>query len=65
MERLEEVLTAVGGKERLVIDLSCRRRGDKWIVAMNRWQTMTDMEVNKGLTQHYYRFLELYSYHDA
>lgn len=48
MVRLEEVLGAVGGKERLVIDLSCRRRGDKWIVAMNRWQTVTDMEVNKG-----------------
>jgi phosphoribosylformimino-5-aminoimidazole carboxamide ribotide isomerase len=45
---LEEVLAAVGGKERLVIDLSCRRRGEKWVVAMNRWQTMTDMEVNKG-----------------
>lgn len=63
MERLEEVLAAVGGKERLVIDLSCRRRGDKWIVAMNRWQTMTDMEVNKGLTQHHHRSLGLYSYY--
>ena len=27
---------------------SCRRRGDKWIVAMDRWQVMTDMEVNAG-----------------
>ena len=27
---------------------SCRRRGDKWFVAMNRWQTITDMEVTKG-----------------
>lgn len=26
---------------------SCRKRSDKWIVAMNKWQTMTDMEVNK------------------
>lgn len=33
------------GRERLVIDLSCRRRGDGWIVAMNRWQTPTDMRV--------------------
>ncbi|KAL7275155.1 Enzyme that catalyzes the fourth step in the histidine pathway [Rhizina undulata] len=47
MERLQEVLEAVGGKEKLVIDLSCRRREDKWVVAMNRWQTMTDMEVTK------------------
>lgn len=29
---------------------SCRRRDDKWIVAMNKWQDLTDMEVNKGKT---------------
>ncbi|KAG7117687.1 1-(5-phosphoribosyl)-5-[(5-phosphoribosylamino)methylideneamino] like protein [Verticillium longisporum] len=47
-ERLDAVLQALGGdKERLVIDLSCRRRGDdRWFVAMNKWQTITDMEVN-------------------
>lgn len=28
---------------------SCRRRGDKWFVAMDRWQTVTDMEVNQGV----------------
>lgn len=27
---------------------SCRRRGDKWFVAMNKWQDLTDMEVSKG-----------------
>ena len=27
---------------------SCRRRNNKWIVAMNKWQDLTDMEVNKG-----------------
>lgn len=29
---------------------SCRRRDDKWIVAMNKWQDLTDMDVNKGKT---------------
>lgn len=46
LERLEE-LSAKVGKENLVVDVSCRKRGDKWVVAMNRWQDMTDMEVNK------------------
>ncbi|KAI0881888.1 Phosphoribosylformimino-5-aminoimidazole carboxamide ribotide isomerase [Annulohypoxylon maeteangense] len=48
-ERLDAVLAVLGGqKESLVIDLSCRRRGDdKWFVAMNKWQTITDMEVNQ------------------
>jgi phosphoribosylformimino-5-aminoimidazole carboxamide ribotide isomerase len=43
-------LQALGGdKNKLVIDLSCRRRGeDSWFVAMNKWQTITDMEVNQG-----------------
>jgi phosphoribosylformimino-5-aminoimidazole carboxamide ribotide isomerase len=49
-ERLDAVLEALGGdKNKLVIDLSCRRRGeDSWFVAMNKWQTITDMEVNQG-----------------
>lgn len=38
-----------GDKSKLVIDLSCRRKGDdSWFVAMNKWQTITDMEVNQG-----------------
>lgn len=27
---------------------SCRRRGDKWMVAMNKWQDITDTEVCRG-----------------
>jgi phosphoribosylformimino-5-aminoimidazole carboxamide ribotide isomerase len=28
-----------------VLDLSCRRSGSGWTVAMNRWQTLTDLEL--------------------
>ena len=36
------------GKDHLVVDLSCRRTPDKrWVVAMNKWQTLTDLELNK------------------
>jgi len=41
---LDELVTEVG-RERLVIDLSCRRTPRGWMVAMNRWQTLTGMEV--------------------
>ena len=34
------------GRERLVIDLSCRRTASGWVVAMNRWQKITDLEVS-------------------
>ncbi|SLM37556.1 ribulose-phosphate binding barrel [Lasallia pustulata] len=47
MDRLKAVLAALDGdKSKLVIDLSCRRQGERWVVAMNRWKTLTDMEVN-------------------
>ncbi|KAF2396953.1 phosphoribosylformimino-5-aminoimidazole carboxamide ribotide isomerase [Trichodelitschia bisporula] len=45
-ERLEKTLEALGGdKEKLVIDLSCRRKDGRWFVAMNKWQTITDFEI--------------------
>jgi phosphoribosylformimino-5-aminoimidazole carboxamide ribotide isomerase len=33
------------GRERLVLDLSCRRRGDRYWVVTDRWQKFTDVEV--------------------
>lgn len=45
---LPEVLDAMVktvGKDRLVIDLSCRKSATGWTVAMNRWQTPTEMQV--------------------
>lgn len=44
-DALAALVKAVG-RERLVIDLSCRRTADGWTVAMNRWQTLTDVTVD-------------------
>lgn len=44
LQRLQTISSLVG-KERLVVDISCRRRGDRWWVAMNKWQDITDTEV--------------------
>lgn len=44
-ESLDALIRAVG-KDRLVIDLSCRRTSHGWTVAMNRWQTLTQTEIN-------------------
>lgn len=49
VERLEELVRKVGGIGRVVIDLSCRRVGGKWMVAMERWSRITEVEVCKGL----------------
>ncbi|KAL5119132.1 Enzyme that catalyzes the fourth step in the histidine pathway [Pleosporales sp. CAS-2024a] len=48
MARLEAVLQALDNdKSKLVIDLSCRRKDDRWFVATDKWQTMTDFELNQ------------------
>lgn len=43
--RLSELVKTIG-KEKLVLDLSCRKRGDKYFVVTDRWQKFTDLEVN-------------------
>lgn len=35
------------GSERLVIDLSCKADAAGWVVAMNRWQTLTNLRVTQ------------------
>ena len=44
-ERLKQLGQALG-QEQLVIDLSCRKRGDEYFVVTDRWQTFTDLRVN-------------------
>ncbi|MEN8733466.1 MAG: phosphoribosylformimino-5-aminoimidazole carboxamide ribotide isomerase, partial [Lentimonas sp.] len=44
-KRLDSLVAEIG-KERLVIDLSCRRNSGSWVVAMNRWQTATDLDID-------------------
>ncbi len=48
-EKLQTLSRSIGAS-RLVIDLSCRRvaagHDTRWKVAMNRWQTLTDLEIN-------------------
>lgn len=39
-------LSRLVGRERLVIDLSCRRHEGGWRVAADRWQTLTATEVS-------------------
>ncbi len=43
-ERLRSLIVAIG-RERLVLDLSCRKRGDDYFVVTDRWQKFTDLKV--------------------
>lgn len=44
-ENLDSLLAAVG-KERLVLDLSCIRQGNLFLIATDRWQRLTSVTVS-------------------
>ncbi len=45
-DRLKDLVGGIG-KERLVLDLSCRPRNGDYVVVTNRWQKFTDVVVNR------------------
>lgn len=59
-ENLERIKAAVG-KERLVLDLSCRRKDGQYYVVTDRWQKFTDVVVDQdtlgGLSSYCDEFL--------
>ncbi|KAJ3491422.1 hypothetical protein NLI96_g708 [Meripilus lineatus] len=46
LERLQAI-SKLTGKEGLVVDVSCRKVGDRWFVATDKWQRITETEVCK------------------
>lgn len=43
-DKLDELLVKVG-RDRLVLDLSCRKRGDSYYIVTDRWQKFTEMTL--------------------
>ncbi len=60
MHNLTKMKNAVG-KNRLVLDLSCRRRGDSYYIVTDRWQKFTDVKLTaetlEDLSRHCDEFL--------
>lgn len=46
-DRLEKIKHETGS-ERLVLDLSCRRTDSGWNIATDRWQTITNTQINQA-----------------
>lgn len=57
MENLKSLVEAVS-KDKIVLDLSCRKRDGKYYIVTDRWQKFTDVEVEKKV------FIRLYEYCD-
>lgn len=45
-DNLNRIIKAIG-KQRLVLDLSCRQRDGKYYIVTDRWQKFTDIELNE------------------
>ncbi|OIT03849.1 PREDICTED: 1-(5-phosphoribosyl)-5-[(5-phosphoribosylamino)methylideneamino] imidazole-4-carboxamide isomerase, chloroplastic-like isoform X3 [Nicotiana attenuata] len=48
LERLKE-LSRVVGKQRLVLDLSCRKKEGEYVIATDRWQKFSDVHLDQKL----------------
>uniref|UniRef100_UPI0005CB7DE4 1-(5-phosphoribosyl)-5-[(5- phosphoribosylamino)methylideneamino] imidazole-4-carboxamide isomerase, chloroplastic n=1 Tax=Fragaria vesca subsp. vesca TaxID=101020 RepID=UPI0005CB7DE4 len=48
LERLKDLVHIVG-KERLVLDLSCRKREGKYAIVTDRWQKFSDVYLDKEI----------------
>jgi len=53
--RLDELVKAIG-RDKLVLDLSCRKRGDEYFVVTDRWQKFTDLVVNAETLERFSTF---------
>jgi phosphoribosylformimino-5-aminoimidazole carboxamide ribotide isomerase len=47
VDRLRQLVKTIG-KEKLVLDLSCRRRGEDYFVMTDRWQKFTELVLNRA-----------------
>lgn len=62
--RLSEVSAAVGAHN-LVVDLSCRKTNQGWMVATNRWQTITNAKIDKHFIEQLQPYCAEFLIHSA
>jgi phosphoribosylformimino-5-aminoimidazole carboxamide ribotide isomerase len=63
-ERLHELVRAVG-REHLVIDLSCRKREERYYVVTDRWQKFTGVEIGPESLAYFAGFCSEFLIHAA
>jgi phosphoribosylformimino-5-aminoimidazole carboxamide ribotide isomerase len=61
-DRLQSLARKIG-KQRLVLDLSCRKRADQYLIVTNRWQTFTSEAIRPALLDSLARFCHEFLIH--
>jgi len=62
--RLSEISAEVGAHN-LVVDLSCRKTNEGWMVATNRWQTITNAKIDEYFIQQLQPYCAEFLIHSA
>ena len=63
-ERLQKLVRSVG-KEHLVLDLSCRKKGDDYYIVTDRWQKFTDVIVSPEVIDAFAKLCDEFLVHAA
>ncbi|MDY0131219.1 MAG: phosphoribosylformimino-5-aminoimidazole carboxamide ribotide isomerase [Desulforegulaceae bacterium] len=61
-QRLKKI-SKLAGKNRLVLDLSCRKKGNDYYVVTNRWQNFTKEKVTRNLLDYLSKYCFEYLVH--
>lgn len=62
LDRIKDLIAAIG-KERLVLDLSCRSRDGEYFVVTDRWQNFTTTVISKETLDELSQFCDEYLIH--
>jgi len=62
MDNLTKLVEAVG-REHIVLDLSCRRKDDRFYIVTDRWQNFTDVELNEDTLEQYSKYCDEFLIH--
>ena len=64
LKKLEQISSLVG-KNRLVLDLSCKKMKDSYFVATDKWQKISDFEVNEKSLSELSNYCDEYLIHSV
>ncbi|MBA0693014.1 hypothetical protein Goari_010530, partial [Gossypium aridum] len=62
LERLKGLVNVIG-KQRLVLDLSCRKKEDKYAIVTDRWQKFSDVYLDEEVLNFLARFADEFLVH--
>ncbi len=61
-DNLKSLVNCIG-KEHLVIDLSCRKKGSDYYIVTDRWQNFTDIKLNKSTLEELAQYCDEFLVH--